>query len=81
MRCLASAKEEIDSYLGVRYTLPLPEVPALLKQFSVDLALYRLALGRDVLSEEHRRRYEDSIKHLAKLAEGKAFFEPARAGR
>ncbi len=76
-RALTSASGEIDSFLGVRYTLPLPvqegeAAPDLLVQFCVDIAIYRLALARDVLSEEHRRRYEDTIKHLQKIADGKA---------
>lgn len=76
LRALTSASGEIDSYLGVRYRLPLDfgtgDMPELLRQFCVDIAVYRLALSRDVLSEEHRRRYEDTIKHLDKIAKGTA---------
>lgn len=71
-RALTSASGEIDSYLGVRYALPIEAELDLLKQFCVDIALYRLALARDVLSEEHRRRYEDTIKHLKEIAKGTA---------
>ena len=47
-RALTSASGEIDSYIGVRYSLPLPvskgdAAPELLKQFCVDIAIYRLA--------------------------------------
>ncbi|SNS44700.1 phage protein Gp36 family protein [Antarctobacter heliothermus] len=66
------ASDEIDSYLAVRYRLPLPEVPGILRQIAVDFALYRLALSRDVLSDEHRRRYEDGRDHLKRIAEGRA---------
>jgi phage gp36-like protein len=44
----------------------------LLVQFCVDIALYRLALSRDVLSDEHRNRYEDTLKHLKDIARGSA---------
>ncbi len=71
-RALRSASGEIDSYLGVRFSLPLPETPDLLVQFCVDIALYRLALSRDVLSDEHRNRYEDTLKHLKDIARGSA---------
>lgn len=76
-RALTSASGEIDSFIGVRYSLPLTiptgeTAPDLLKQFCVDIAVYRLALSRDVLSEEHRRRYEDTIKHLERIAKGTA---------
>lgn len=75
VRSLTSASGEIDSYIGVRYPLPLAlaegsAASELLKQFCVDIAIYRLALSRDVLSEEHRRRYDDTIKHLEKISRG-----------
>ena len=71
-RALTSASDEIDTYLAARYTLPLTEVPGFLKTLAVDIALYRLALSADVLSEEHRKRYEDALGHLKRIAEGKA---------
>ena len=71
-RALTSASDEIDTYLGTRYTLPLAEVPGFLRQLCVDIALYRLALSADVLSEEHRRRYEDARSALQRLADGRA---------
>lgn len=71
-RALSSAKDEIDSYLGVRYRLPLAAVPGILRQYAVDIALYRLALSREVLSEEHRTRYDDALAALKRIAEGKA---------
>ena len=71
-RALTSASDEIDSYVGVRHALPLPVVPGILRQHCVDIAVYRLALSADVLTEEHRRRYEDAVAHLRRIAEGKA---------
>ncbi|WP_413874159.1 gp436 family protein [Albidovulum sp.] len=71
-RALASASAEIDSYLVGRYMLPLHEVPAILRQLCVDIGIYRLALSADVLTEEHRRRYEDATGHLRLIASGKA---------
>ena len=71
-RALTSATGEIDTYLAARYALPLPEVPEFLKQLTVDIALYRLALSADVATTEHRTRYEDALSHLRKIAEGKA---------
>ena len=71
-RALTGASGEIDSFVGVRYPLPLTRESDLLVQFCVDIALYRLASSRDVLTEEHRRRYEDTLKHLEKIARGTA---------
>lgn len=69
-RALASASGEIDSFVGVRHTLPLPRIPALLRQLAVDIALYRLANSRALLTDEHRRRYEDAIATLRRLSKG-----------
>jgi phage gp36-like protein len=71
-RALTSASDEIDTYLAARYTLPLTEVPGFLKTLAVDIALYRLALSADVLSDEHRKRYEDALGHLKRIAKGEA---------
>lgn len=71
-RALDLASAEIDTYLAARYTLPLPVVPAMLMAWCVDIALYRLALGADVLSEELRRRYDDALAALRRIAKGEA---------
>lgn len=71
-RALDAASDEIDTYLTVRYALPLASVPAVLGQLAVDIALYRLAASHDVLTEELRRRYEDAVAHLRRIARGEA---------
>lgn len=70
-RALDQATAEIDTRLAARYTLPLVERYLILVQYAVDIGLYRLALSRDVLSSEHRVRYEDALAALDKLATGK----------
>lgn len=72
VRALEHASAEIDTHLAARYPLPLSAVPAIVIPWCVDIALYRLALTADVLSEEHRRRYEDTLAALRRVAEGKA---------
>ena len=74
-RALQAASAEIDGYVGVRHRLPLDLTNAAsaatqLRQYCVDIAVYRLALSRDVLTEEHRRRYEDAIKRLEQISKG-----------
>jgi len=71
-RSLSHASAEIDTHIAARYSLPLPAIPEMLTAWCVDIALYRLALSADVLSEEHRRRYEDALSSLRRVAEGKA---------
>lgn len=71
-RALEDASDLIDSHIGVRYQLPLPSAPRVLVQTAVDIAIYKLALTRDVQTEEHRTRFDDATALLKRLAEGKA---------
>ncbi len=71
-RALSSASDEIDSYLGVRFTVPYSHPSEILTQLCVDMAIYRLANTRDVMTETIKDRYNDSIKHLIRISDGKA---------
>jgi len=62
----------INSHLSVRYKLPLTTVPAFLKAAAIDIAVYRIANTADRLTVEMRQRYEDNIRHLERIADGKA---------
>lgn len=68
----AQASSEMDTYLGVRYSVPLSSpVPEIVKQFCVDIAIYKLSSHPGGgLTEEKRKRYEDAIKWLTNLAKG-----------
>ena len=70
---LTAVSVEIDMYLGVRYSLPLTTVPETLTQITCDIAWYKLAHDQSVgLSDEKRKRYEDAISLLRRIADGKA---------
>lgn len=75
-RALDDASAEIDAYLRVLYDTPVAPVPQLLVKLTCDVALYLLAQTGDVRTEEHRTRYEDALKALARLAEGKMKLPP-----
>lgn len=67
---LSDAAQEINGYLGARYTLPLPSVPKLLKRCAIDIALYRVASESDRGTEERRTRYKDAVKLLEAISKG-----------
>ncbi|MDP2783299.1 MAG: DUF1320 domain-containing protein [Sulfurimicrobium sp.] len=67
-QAIADADSEIDSYLAVRYSLPLASVPTALKRIACDITRYRLYDNR--APEEIRKRYEDAVKWLAAVANG-----------
>lgn len=83
-RAIRDAEAEADSYVGVVYSLPLPnvterddpennaDVPYALRRVCVDIAVYRLAAEHDVLTKEKRRRYDDAVAWLEKVAANKA---------
>jgi len=55
---------------------------AFLKAAAIDLAVYRIANTADRLTNEMRQRYEDHIRHLERIADGKAGlgFEDSASG-
>jgi phage gp36-like protein len=70
-QALADASAEIDSYLEARFALPLSDPPAVLNRIASDIAMYRLQALRPLHDlEEARRRYEDAIIMLTKVADG-----------
>jgi phage gp36-like protein len=73
---LQDAADEIDSYLGQRYSLPIEPVPRLLKKIAVDIAVYNI-LGRRGFKEGTAddvivQRYEQAVRWLKAVAKGEA---------
>ena len=70
-RAIDDADAEIDSYIGVRYDVPLATIPQIIKKVSVDIAIYNLYARRQILTPEARRqRYEDAIELLKNVSKG-----------
>ena len=70
-QALDDASAEIDGYLGGRFTLPLTDVPEVLNRLACDVAIYRLQSLRPIHDlADARRRYDDAIAMLTKVASG-----------
>ena len=67
---LQDASEEIDSYIAIRYVLPLPSTPSTLKRIACNIARYRLYFQSP--TEEVENRYKAEIDFLKRIADGKA---------
>lgn len=67
---LQDASEEIDSYIAVRYVLPLPSTPSTLKRIACNIARFRLYFQSP--TEEVENRYKAEIDFLKRVADGKA---------
>ena len=69
-KALADATAEIDTYVGAKHRLPLPSVPPLLVRLCCDIALYRLSSEPGSGTEEKRKRFEDALTLLLRIAGG-----------
>ena len=70
-QALDDASAEIDGYLGGRFTLPLSDPPVVLHRLACDVAIYRLQSLRPLHDlADARRRYDDAIAMLSKVADG-----------
>jgi phage gp36-like protein len=68
---LDDASAEIDGYLEGRFTLPLSDPPAVLNRLCTDIAMYRMQVLRPLHDlADARKRYDDAIAMLAKVAAG-----------
>lgn len=74
---LALAEDEVNSYVGRRYALPLTApggqaavIPATLKRLVIDIARYRNT-GTEVMETEPiRNRFKDAVKLLEQISRG-----------
>lgn len=69
---ISSADELIDGFLRSRYTLPLASAPPLLRDLSVDIAVYRLYDRRFSASmpESIKAKYDNALKLLGMIQKG-----------
>ena len=76
---LADASADIDSYLAVRYPLPIATPPAAVKRVCIDIAMYHLSGNRT--TEEVENRYKHAIAWLRDVSKGVASLgnEPVEA--
>ena len=66
---IQDASNIADGYIGLKYPIPLPEVPENLKIYICDIARY--LLWKTKASEEVRQRYEDAISFLERVSVGR----------
>lgn len=69
-RALSHADGVIDGRLSVRFTLPLPVVPDVLRDIACDLAIARLASDSTSLTDDLKRREDQAMASLKAIAKG-----------
>lgn len=65
---LSDAEDLINSYVSVKYALPLTTVPAALKRISCDFARY--FMYKEVIPDELEKKYEQNLAFLKDIARG-----------
>jgi phage gp36-like protein len=69
------AEGEVNTYLAPRYRVPIdlgvyPELSGLIKAVVLDVAEFRLRTRRPPVAEDARRRYEQTVEWLKRIADG-----------
>lgn len=70
---IEAADSEINSYCGVKYSVPFTTVPNRVKNLSADMATYNLFKKRSAtvgMPEPIRQSYEDAIAFLKDVSRG-----------
>lgn len=78
---LGDADAAIEGYLAARYAVPVTPIPALLRRLACDMA--RFFLHGNAAPEPVRQAYEDALRVMKDLADGRAVLVgalPAAAG-
>jgi len=66
------AAAEIDSYLGVKYVVPVAPTPDQVKALAADLAIYHLYSRRNLVPPVRQQKYEAAVAFLKQVAAGQA---------
>jgi phage gp36-like protein len=74
---IAKADAEINSYIGVRYILPLEDVPEIITSISANIAVYYLYARRAVMQQVHRDNYLSALAFLKDIVAGRAKLKDA----
>ncbi|MGL9774404.1 MAG: gp436 family protein [Sodalis sp. (in: enterobacteria)] len=77
---LQATADEINGYIGGRYTLPLPVASSDLCGIACDIARYRLTGTERVGTDEIRGRYRNPICYLENVANGRVTLATTQSG-
>jgi phage gp36-like protein len=69
---ISKADAEIDSYLGVKYVVPLASPPEQVKALSVDLAIYHLYTRLNVVPPAQQQKNDAALAFLKQVGAGLA---------
>jgi len=70
-RAITDADAEIDGYCGTRYAVPFATVPAIVRKWSVSIAVYNLFTRRRREDDAVIRDYDNTVRQLQAVSAGK----------
>lgn len=75
-QAITNACDEADTYFAVRYDLPFTTVPVVVRAKVLDVAVWNLwgrrGVRQDTADETVQQRYQDAVRWLQRVADGKA---------
>ncbi|EGU37664.1 gp436 family protein [Vibrio scophthalmi] len=71
-QAILDASDEVNTYLSVRYTLPLETVPNIITSLTIPVVFYWLGDSNSQVTELIETRYKSAIARLKDIASGKA---------
>lgn len=74
-KAISDACSEIDSYVGVKYQVPVSPVPEVLKRYACDIARYNIWGLKGEMPKVVQSRYDAAIKFLKSISSGTAKLE------
>lgn len=72
---LNDASETVDGYAAARYRTPLSPVPAPVRRWCADMAVYYLYAASGKVPEDVRKAFEDALAGLKDMAKGVIVFQ------
>ncbi len=70
-QAIENASGTIDSYLAVKFIVPVSPVPNEIRRLAMLLAVCEMQTGRRGLSEDHKAICKEAMGELQKIADGK----------
>ncbi len=74
------ADGEIDGYVGMVQTLPMPKTPRIISNLSAKIAVYNMLRRRPHMPDSWQSEYDRCLRLLEKIAEGKLSLESGEEG-
>lgn len=70
-QAIDAANGEVDAHLGAKLNVPTVINSPYVRTLAHDIARYRVVLGKARESKRDKERYDDAVKNLEKINEGK----------